>query len=53
MFIAYLDYISKNKGKFDLSSLRSGFVAGAGCPEALMHKIVYDLNIKEFTTGYG
>jgi fatty-acyl-CoA synthase len=36
MFIAYLDYLTKHRGKFDLSSLRSGFVAGAGCPEALM-----------------
>jgi fatty-acyl-CoA synthase len=53
MFIAYLEFLSKNKGRYDTSSLRSGFIAGSGCPEALMYRIINEMNIKEFTTGYG
>lgn len=36
MFIAYIEEALKNKGKYDLSHLRTGFVAGSNCPEALM-----------------
>jgi fatty-acyl-CoA synthase len=53
MFIAYLDYLQNHKGSFDTSSLRSGFIAGAGCPAALMERIIKELNIPDFTTGYG
>ena len=36
MFIAMLNEYGKNKSKYDVSTLRSGFVAGSGCPEVLM-----------------
>jgi fatty-acyl-CoA synthase len=45
MFIAYLEEYAKNKDKYDLSSLRTGFVAGSGCPEALMHRIHKEMGI--------
>lgn len=53
MFIGMLDVLSKNKGKYDISSLRSGFISGAGCPEVLMKRIINEMGIPEFTTGYG
>lgn len=36
-----------------MSSLRTGFVSGASCPEALMQRIMNELNIPDFTIGYG
>jgi fatty-acyl-CoA synthase len=33
--------------------LRTGFISGSGCPEALMKRIDTEFGIKDFTTGYG
>lgn len=52
MFIALLNEYEKNAKKYNLSSLRSGFVAGSLCPEALMQKMC-DVFAKEITCGYG
>lgn len=53
MFIAMLDEYKRNRDKYDVSSLRTGFISGSGTPEALMHRIIDEFNIKEFSTGYG
>jgi fatty-acyl-CoA synthase len=36
MFIAMLDEYERNKDKYDISTLRSGFISGSGTPEVLM-----------------
>lgn len=33
--------------------MRTGFISGAVCPEALMQRIVKEFNMEQFTTGYG
>ncbi len=38
---------------FDVSSLRTGIVAGALCPEVLMKQIIENLNMSEITNCYG
>lgn len=53
MFIAYLEEYNKNKAKYDVSSLRTGFIAGSSAPEAMMHRIVKELGISNLTQGYG
>jgi fatty-acyl-CoA synthase len=53
MFISYLDEYNRNKHKYDVSTLRTGFIAGSSCPEALMHRIYKELGIKNVTQGYG
>lgn len=53
MFIAMLDEYQKNKDSYDISSLRTGFISGAGVPEALMNRIDSELNLHDMTQGYG
>jgi fatty-acyl-CoA synthase len=51
MFIAQLglpDFAS-----YDVSSLRTGCMAGAPCPIEVMKRVVTDLNLREVTIGYG
>lgn len=51
MFIAMLDHPQfKN---FDLSSLRTGIMAGSPCPVAVMKRVVSEMNMKEVTITYG
>ena len=38
---------------YDLSSLRTGVMAGAPCPLELMHKVIDTLNMSEITIMYG
>jgi fatty-acyl-CoA synthase len=38
---------------FDLSSLRTGCMAGAICPEPLMHEVIGRLNMRDVTIAYG
>jgi hypothetical protein len=40
MFISMLDGLQRYPKRFDLSSLRTGFISGAGCPEALMQRVI-------------
>ena len=40
MFISMLHEYEKHPGKYDVSTLRSGFISGSGCPEILMQKIL-------------
>ncbi|WP_414469504.1 AMP-binding protein [Methanobacterium sp. ACI-7] len=38
---------------FDLSSLRTGIMAGSPCPIEAMKKVIADMNMKEVTIAYG
>ncbi len=38
---------------FDLSSLRTGIMAGSVCPEPLMRRVTEDMHMKEITICYG
>jgi fatty-acyl-CoA synthase len=51
MFIAELDH--PRFGEFDLSSLRTGVMAGAPCPIELMHNVVTKMHMPEIAIGYG
>jgi fatty-acyl-CoA synthase len=51
MFIAELDH--PEFSKFDLSSLRTGMMAGAPCPIEVMRRVNQLMNMREVTIGYG
>ena len=51
MFIAELDH--PNFKNFDLSSLRTGMMAGAPCPVEVMRRCITDMNLTDITIGYG
>jgi fatty-acyl-CoA synthase len=51
MFIAELEHARFSE--FDLSSLRTGIMAGAPCPVAVMRRVVDDMHMREVTICYG
>ncbi len=51
MFIAELEH--PDFAKFDLSSLRTGMMAGAPCPIEVMRRVNSEMNMREVTIGYG
>jgi fatty-acyl-CoA synthase len=51
MFIAMLD--EPDFAEHDLSSLRTGIMAGAPCPIELMQRVIEDMHVAEITIGYG
>jgi fatty-acyl-CoA synthase len=51
MFIAQLEH--PEFGKFDLSSLRTGIMAGAPCPIEVMRRCIRDMHLSEITIAYG
>ena len=51
MYIAELEHPSF--GRHDLSSLRTGIMSGAPCPESLMRKVIHDMHLPEITIAYG
>jgi fatty-acyl-CoA synthase len=51
MFIAELDH--PEFSKFDLTSLRTGMMAGAPCPIEVMRRCIRDMHLTEMTIGYG
>ncbi|MCD9007578.1 AMP-binding protein [Luteimonas sp. XNQY3] len=51
MFIAELDH--PRFGEFDLSSLRTGIMAGSPCPVEVMKKVVERMHMREVTIAYG
>ena len=51
MFIAMLEH--PDFGSFDLTSLRTGVMAGAPCPIELMRRVVAEMNAEEMTICYG
>jgi fatty-acyl-CoA synthase len=51
MFIAELDH--PEFSKFDLSSLRTGIMAGAPCPIEVMRRVNEQMNMRDVTIAYG
>jgi fatty-acyl-CoA synthase len=51
MFLAELE--DPQFKQFDLSTLRTGVMAGALCPEALMRRAIDEMNLREITIIYG
>jgi fatty-acyl-CoA synthase len=51
MFIAELDH--PRFGEFDLSSLRTGIMAGSPCPIAVMRRVIAEMHMPEVTICYG
>jgi fatty-acyl-CoA synthase len=51
MFIAQLDH--PDFATFDLTSLRTGMMAGSPCPIEVMKRVLTDMHLPEMTIGYG
>jgi acyl-CoA synthetase (AMP-forming)/AMP-acid ligase II len=51
MFIAELNH--ERFHEFDLSSLRTGIMAGSPCPVEVMKRVMNDMGMKEITIAYG
>jgi fatty-acyl-CoA synthase len=51
MFLAELEH--PDFRRIDLTSLRTGVMAGALCPEPLMRRVMTDMHIPEITIAYG
>ena len=51
MFIALLDH--PRRGEFELSSLRTGIMAGATCPIEVMRRVISELHMGEVQIAYG
>jgi fatty-acyl-CoA synthase len=51
MFIAQLDH--PEFARFDLTSLRTGIMAGSPCPIEVMKKVQSQMNMSEVTIAYG
>jgi fatty-acyl-CoA synthase len=51
MFIAELE--CPDFAHYDLSSLRTGVMAGALCPEPLMRRVMNEMHLPEITIAYG
>jgi fatty-acyl-CoA synthase len=51
MFIAELEH--PDFKKFDLTSLRTGIMAGSNCPIEVMKKVISEMHASEITIAYG
>ena len=51
MFIGELS--DEDFARFDLSSLRTGVIAGAPCPVELMKRLIGEMNLEQITIAYG
>jgi fatty-acyl-CoA synthase len=51
MFIAELEH--PRFGEFDLSSLRTGIMAGSPCPIAVMRRVIAEMHMPDVTIAYG
>lgn len=51
MFITELEL--PNFSDYNLSSLRTGIMAGSSCPEEVMKRVMEDMNMKHILIGYG
>jgi len=51
MFIAALEH--PRFAEFDLTSLRTGIMAGSPCPIEVMRKVIDRMHMREITIGYG
>jgi fatty-acyl-CoA synthase len=51
MFIAMLD--QPRRGEYDLSSLRTGIMAGATCPIEVMRRVISEMHMAQVQIAYG
>lgn len=51
MFLAELEHL--DFGRFDLTSLRTGIMAGSLCPQPLMRRVMQEMHLPEITIVYG
>ena len=51
MFLSMLDH--EDFSQFDISSLRTGIMAGAPCPMEVMKRVTREMNLREITIAYG
>ncbi|MDJ0662987.1 MAG: AMP-binding protein [Acidimicrobiia bacterium] len=51
MFIAALEH--PDVGEYDLTTLRTGIMAGSPCPVEVMKRVISDFNMTEVTIAYG
>jgi fatty-acyl-CoA synthase len=51
MFITILN--QPDLDRFDVSTLRTGIMAGSPCPETTMRQVMDRLNLRQITIGYG
>lgn len=51
MFIAILDHPAF--AQYDLSTLRTGIMAGSPCPAEVMSRVIAKMHLKEITIAYG
>src|SRR5260370_39244564 len=51
MFIAELEH--PEFASFDLTTLRTGIMAGSPCPIEIMKRVVREMNLREMTIAYG
>ncbi|MDX8365849.1 AMP-binding protein [Cytobacillus sp. IB215665] len=51
MFIAELN--DENFNRYDLSTLRTGIMAGSNCPIEVMKKVMTEMGMEEITIAYG
>ena len=51
MFVTMLEHLEKQP--CDLSSLRTGVMAGAPCPIEIMKRVIHEMHMKEVTICYG
>ncbi len=53
MFVAMLAELDNDASPYDLSSLRTGIMAGAPCPVETMNQVIERMNMSEVTICYG
>ncbi len=51
MYLAMVEH--RHFNNYDYSTLRTGIMSGAVCPEPLMRRVLEDMNMKEITIPYG
>lgn len=51
MFIAELNH--PDFGRYDLSTLRGGIMAGSNCPIEVMKRVMNEMGVREITIAYG
>lgn len=51
MFVSLLEH--KDRAQFDLSSLRTGIMAGAPCPVETMRRVIHEMHMSQVTIAYG
>ena len=52
-FIDYLNEYERHKNKYNVSSLRTGLIAGSLASEALMKQIINVLGVRDISNCYG